>query len=446
MRLSGLRSGSDPLGRGDAGYESLRSSAVWNGLVPDRFPEAIARPAAREEVAPLVRAAAEDGRRIGVKSGGHNWLGAFLRDGGLLLDLEALNRVEVDAEKRLALVEPGATHKVLADAIVPHGLGFPIGHCPTVGLGGYVLAGGYGWNPRTWGPACWSVEAVDIVDVTGEEHSIGGASRPDLLWAARGGGGGFPAIATRYHLRLQPLPDIASVRADYALGALVELLPWSAGLEAMPAGTEISLIARRPSDSDDPRATVQASGFAPTQDEAMLLASAAVDAAPSADRRIEERVFRRVALNDLEGEGGWVEGLRYSVDMCWTTGGYAETAEVCVRAIRDAPSELSRIVFAWGFAPPGGPEVAQSANGTLTVNVYAIWDDPARDGENSSWVRSIMDAIEPWTTGFYAGESDLAVTPDRARRCYPPRKWERLTAIRDRYDPERRKYGYLSES
>ena len=37
-----------------------------------------------------------------------------------------------------------------------------------------------------------------------------------------------------------------------------------------------------------------------------------------------------------------------------------------------------------------------------------------------------MEAIEPWTTGFYAGESDLAVAPDRPRRCYPPEKWERL--------------------
>ena len=43
--------------------------------------------------------------------------------------------------------------------------------------------------------------------------------------------------------------------------------------------------------------------------------------------RLDERTFPEVALNDLEGEGAWVQGLRYSVDMCWTTGGYAAESE-----------------------------------------------------------------------------------------------------------------------
>src|SRR5262249_8441016 len=152
------------------------------------------------------REAAADGRRIAVKSGGHNWRGACLRDDSLLLDLGALKRIEVEPESLLARAEPGVTHQELADAIVPHGLGFPIGHCPTVGLGGYLLAGGYGWNPRTWGTAGWSVDAIDAVTVDGEELLIDAVNPPDLFWAARGGGGGFPAVALRYHLRLKPLP------------------------------------------------------------------------------------------------------------------------------------------------------------------------------------------------------------------------------------------------
>jgi FAD/FMN-containing dehydrogenase len=122
--------------RSDAGYESERRSAIWNAVVPSRFPDAIARPASRAEVAELVRDAAAGGSRIGVKSGGHSWRGAGIRDGGLLLDLGGLQGIEVLPEEGIALAEPGATHQMLADAIVPHGLGFPIGHCPTVGLGG----------------------------------------------------------------------------------------------------------------------------------------------------------------------------------------------------------------------------------------------------------------------------------------------------------------------
>jgi FAD/FMN-containing dehydrogenase len=431
--------------RGDPEYPRLRDAAVWNGVVPDRFPDAIARPSTREEVPELVRTAVAEGRRIAIKSGGHNWRGAFLRDGGLLLDFGDLNRVEVDAERMVATVEPGATHKVLADALVPHDLGFPIGHCPSVGLGGYLLAGGYGWNPRIWGPACWSVTAIDAVDLEGREILVDEDSS-DLFWAARGGGGGFPAIATRFHLRLQQLPKIASVRTDYPLERLPELLAWSAGQSEMPPGTEISLIAHRQDDAGTPRqiATTQASGFAESDSAAQRLAADAA-ATPCADARIDRREMPEVALNDLEGEGAWTEGRRYAVDMCWVDGSYEEVGAVCEQAIRDAPSDSSRIVLAWGFAPEGGPDVAQTANGTLTVNLYAIWDDPAGDEVNEAWIRATMEHLEPWTTGFYAGESDLGVTPDRPQRCYPPEKWERLTEIRERCDPEKRKYGYLSE-
>lgn len=434
----------------DPRYVSLRESAVWNGVVPDRFPEAIARPESRDEVAALVAGANQAGRRIAIKSGGHSWRGACLRDGALLLDFGNLDRVEVRPDEKLAVVEPGATHKVLADALVPHDLGFPIGHCPSVGLGGYLLAGGYGWNPRIWGPACWSVAGVDLVDVSGNELHASETEHPDLFWAARGGGGGLPAIATRFHLRVRQLPKIASVRCDYPLAELRELLPWSAGVDdRMPQGTEVSLIAHRPPDAEgdrlEPRATVQASGFASSGDEAIRLARTASDDAPSVASRLDERAYPEVALNDLEGEGAWTEGLRYCVDMCWTEAGHAEIGTICEEAIRQAPSERSRIVLAWGFAPPNGPDVAQTANGTLTVNLYAIWDDPSDDEANEAWIRATMGQIEPWITGFYVGEADLSVSSDRPRRCYPAEKWQRLAEIRERHDPQRRKHGYLSE-
>ena len=429
-------------------YVSLREAAVWNGVVPDRFPDAIARPGDRAEVPALVADASREGKRIAVKSGGHSWRGAGLRDGGLLLDLGDLDRVEVLPDRELAFVEPGATHKVLADALVPHGLGFPIGHCPTVGLGGYLLAGGYGWNPRIWGPACWSVVGLDVVDIAGGELHISADEHPDLFWAARGGGSGFPAIATRFHLRVQPLPRIASLRSDYPLASLAELTTWSSSQEQLPPGTEISLIAHRPLDDEGrrvPAATVQASGFAATPDAAMRLARNASDAAPAVDLRVAQRAYPEVALNDLEGEGAWVQGVRYCVDMCWVDSRYYEVGAICERAIENAPSQKSRIVLAWGFAPPDGPDVAQTANGKLTINLYAIWDDPADDDRNEAWIRWIMAELEPGISGFYVGEADLSVSADRPRRCYPADKWERLTEIRERYDPERRKYGYLSE-
>ena len=129
-------------------------------------------PDRREQVADAVRDATAQGLQVAVKSGGHNWTGACLRDDGVLIDLGAIDDVEVDPAARRALVGPAATHRALAAALVPHGLGFPIGHCPSVGLGGYLLAGGTGWNMREWGPGCWNVTGADVVTADGRERSI----------------------------------------------------------------------------------------------------------------------------------------------------------------------------------------------------------------------------------------------------------------------------------
>lgn len=436
--------------RGHTEYERARADTVWNAVVPPRRPDAIACPASADDVAELVRGARERGERIAIKSGGHNWRGACLRDSGLLIDLAGLDRIEVDIQRAVARVEPGATHQILADAIVPHGLGFPIGHCATVGLGGYLLAGGYGWNPRQWGPACWSVETIEIVTVDGAQLTIDADHEPELFWAGRGGAGGFPAFTTAYRVRLQPLPKIATRRVHFPLADLPALLSWSAKVKDADTGLEISLIAHRPLDTATgrpgaPCTTVQATAFAPSLGEAESLLTEAFAGLEHVATATAPAQTVEVTLHKLEAEAAWVHGRRYCVDMCWVADSYEEIAEICAQAIDGAPSALSRIVFAWGFAPDGGPDVAQTALGTLTVNVYAIWEAAGDDAANENWTAQAMLAMGPRITGFYAGEADLSVDAERKVRAYPAEKWTRLARIRDQYDPERVKFGFISE-
>jgi FAD/FMN-containing dehydrogenase len=428
-------------------YEALRQNAVWNAIVPSRRPDAIGAPRSAEEVAQLVREARADGRRIAAKSGGHNWRGACLRDEGVLIDFAGLARVEVDADRMLARAEPGATHQLLADAIAPEGLGFPIGHCETVGLGGYLLAGGYGWNPRTWGPGCWNVTGLDVVTVDGRQLHIDAEHEPELFWAARGGAAGFPAFVTSFDLRLHPLPKIATRRAHYPLARLPELLDWSSKLEQADPGLEIALIAHRPEGRSEPCTTVQATGFANTHEGAEALLADAFSDMPGSGEPLAPAETVPVELNRLETEAAWVHGRRYSVDMCWVADSYEDVGEICRAAIDAAASPLTRIVLAWVFPPLDreAPDVAQTMNGTLTVNLYAIWEHPADDGANERWTASTMSALEPHVSGFYAGEADLAVDDDRKVRSYPPEKWERLARVRDAYDPGGVKFGFITD-
>ena len=138
--------GSTVVWRGDPDYEATRRRMVWNPRLPDRFPEVIVTVASDQDVVEAVRLARTRGLPISVRSGGHNWVGSSLRDGGMLVDLSRLNAVTVDPAARTAAAQPAIKNTELVAALAPHGLAFPAGHCPTVAIGGYLLAGGQGWN------------------------------------------------------------------------------------------------------------------------------------------------------------------------------------------------------------------------------------------------------------------------------------------------------------
>ena len=93
------------------------------------------------DVASAVRFGGQHGLRVAVRGSGHNYHAAFLRDRGILIDVGALNGFQIDAAKRTASIEPGVKGGELIAALAPLGLGFPVGHCPDVGLSGYLLGG-----------------------------------------------------------------------------------------------------------------------------------------------------------------------------------------------------------------------------------------------------------------------------------------------------------------
>ena len=96
--------------RGESGYEAARSAAVKNGRTPDRFPDVIVQAASDADVIAAVRLAKRNGLKIGIRSGGHSWAGVFLRDGGMLIDLAAMNSFTVDREACFGLALGPAPH------------------------------------------------------------------------------------------------------------------------------------------------------------------------------------------------------------------------------------------------------------------------------------------------------------------------------------------------
>jgi len=154
--------------RGTDGYETARRATVWNGLLPDRFPDVIVQAHDTDDVVAAIRYARANGHHVGVRSGGHSWVASHLRDGGLLLDVSRLDHCTVEPDRMTADVGPGKVASVFAAELDGQGLFFPSGHCEGICLGGYLLQGGYGWNSKIVGPACESVLGLEVVTADGE--------------------------------------------------------------------------------------------------------------------------------------------------------------------------------------------------------------------------------------------------------------------------------------
>lgn len=135
-----LRIKGTALKRGDATYEKARQQAVWNGRKPNRFPALIVQAADESDVVTAVRYAKAHGLKIGVRAGGHSWAGWSVREDALLLDLSGLREMSLDVATGIVRVSPAIKGGLELDPYLEqHGLMFCGGHCPTVGLGGFLL-------------------------------------------------------------------------------------------------------------------------------------------------------------------------------------------------------------------------------------------------------------------------------------------------------------------
>ena len=201
-------------------YESAR--LVFNRAF-DRRPALIVRCAGAPDVARALEFAQNQNLPLAVRGGGHNRAGFSVCDGGMVIDLSGMNRVEVDAGKRVARAGAGALVRDLDHATQRFGLATTSGGCPSVGIAGLTLGGGEGWLMSKYGAACDNLIWAQLVTVDGRQVEASQNSNPDLFWAIRGGGGNF-GVATALEYRLRPVTDVLAGTLMYPAGRIPELL------------------------------------------------------------------------------------------------------------------------------------------------------------------------------------------------------------------------------
>ena len=121
-----------------------------------------------------------------------------------MVDLSALDRVEIFGDTKIASVEGGCTQGQLDLACEPHRLATTAGHNATTGVGGLTLQGGHGYLERKFGLVVDNLVRAEVVTADGTLRVCDADLNPDLFWALRGGGGNF-GIVTKFWFRLHEL-------------------------------------------------------------------------------------------------------------------------------------------------------------------------------------------------------------------------------------------------
>lgn len=429
--------------RNDDGYEAARRGAVWNGLKPKRFPAVIAAAGSRDDVARAVALARDEGLSIGVRSGGHSWVGNAVRDGGMLLDLSRLKGIDIDPQTRTAAIEPGVVVHEFAAALSAHGLTFPFGHCPTVGLTGFILGGGFGFNWEELGPAAFALRAVDVVTAAGEVLHATDDDHADIMWAARGSGPGFFAAATRMHLDLSPAPGVVATAVQiHPFAAYDELVHWY--VESGRPGLIIA--GANPAFGQQDRVLMVLNyAFADDLDEAAQKL-AVTETAPGLDRAILHQPAQPSSIEAICDvfDRMYPEGYRYLSDNVWIRDPSTPELWRDGRAVIESlPTPRSGVWLIPGSGPRSHPNAAFSLRTEMSFQIYGIYDHSAQDDAMFRWHRDAMATIEPYSIGAgYVGDSNLFAHPVAVLH---PDNAARLEKLRGKYDPDGRFYGYPSE-
>jgi FAD/FMN-containing dehydrogenase len=436
--------------RGEPGFEEAAVGRVFNGRRPvDRRPEAVLLAADEADVQAGVRYAAERGWQVAVRSGGHSWAAWSLRNGTLLIDLAALNGISYD--EGTGIVSAGPAVKggdELSPFLEERGRFFGGGHCPSVGIGGFLLQGGQGWNARGWGWAAEQVAAVEVVTADGEPVRADEDSHPDLYWAARGAGPTFPGVVTRFHLRTRPLHRfLASTVQVYPVHLFEEVLTWLYTIHADVASTvEIVAVSMTPPGAADASPErvflVSALAFTADEDEAdaalapfrtspvLDRALAVVDAAPTT---LDAQRADQVRANP--------EHARYVVDNAWVDGEPSEIAAALRPLFVDLPTPASFTIW-FSMAPLRPlPDMAFSLQTDAYVASYCIAGGADGDEPIRRWLADVWRAAQPVTVGQYLGDSDMT---SRQLRVLGDAQWRRLQQVIDDRDPEGRFVRYLA--
>jgi len=425
---------------GQPGYDEART--LHNAMV-DKHPAMIARCAGVADVIAAVKFARKHSIHTSVKGTGHNVVGISLCDGGMVIDLSAMKGIHANPAARTARVQPGVTWAELNHELQVFGLAATGGFVGTTGVGGLTLGGGLGWMVRKHGCALDNLLSADVVTAEGQFLRASANENSDLFWGIRGGGGNF-GIVTSFEFQVHP--------AGTVLAGLV-LHPLSKGGQAMRFWREYELTA--PEEMSNSVVLFTAAAELPVPDVLRREAIVAIGGVYVGALDEGERALR--PLREYGPPAADIyQAMPYSAaqtmaDFLWPKGLYSYWKSSFLKSLSDGaidtllafygktPSPRTVVIIehdgdsAWSRVPEEATAFGHR-NWPYNLAVTTMWTDRADTEANIRWTRELWEAMKGYLADAayvnYLGEAD-----EQSVHTAYGTKYERLAALKDKYDP-----------
>jgi len=427
---------------GDPDYDQARS--VWNGMI-DRRPALIARCAGVDDVVEAVRFARARDMLVAVRGGGHNVAGTGTVDGGLVIDLSPMKRVEVDPVQRTARAEGGVTWGELDRETHVFGLATPGGVVTDTGIAGLTLGGGLGWLRRKYGLSCDNLLSVEMVTADGNVVRASEDENPDLFWAVRGGGGNF-GVVTTFEYRLHPVgPEVMQAIVLYPLEIARPALRFfrEQMAQAPDELSSFAILQHVPAVEPYPEAW--------HHKPAVIFLACHCGPLDEGERVL--RPLREFAdpIIDLSGPMPYVEvqklfdedyprGWRYYWKSTYMDSLSDPVIERLIAHTEAMPSHHSTLdIWHMGgaVARPASEMAFRGRSAPFHLGIEANWENPADDEANIAWAREVYRDMQQFSDGVeYLNFPGFLEDRERVVRQTFGDAYDRLARVKAQYDPD----------
>jgi FAD/FMN-containing dehydrogenase len=425
----------------DQDYDDVRT--VYNGM-HDRRPGAVVQCMDAADVMAVVAAASEGGHDLAIRGGGHSVPGFGTIDEGLVIDQSPMKNVRIDPNKKIARVGGGATLGDADHATYPFGLALPGGVVSTTGVAGLTLGGGIGSLTRSVGLSIDNLLSADVVLADGRQVTASDYQNEDLFWALRGGGGNF-GVVTEFEFQLHEVGDVVGGPLFYEFDDAKAVLEcYRDFIEQAPEelgcffGWQIAPpLPFIPEDRVGDLFCALVTCWNGPHDEAEQVLKPLRDVAEvkAEDVGVVPFPVLQSAFDGLVPKG---------MQNYWKADFVSEISDEAIDAHIEHGKRTPHVSSSMhlhainGAAQRVGPDDTAFGHRdkSFAPVIVGIWDDPAENEANISWVRDYYDAIHPYsgTEGGYINfmsDDDDGRVPENYGANY-----ERLAAVKAVYDPD----------